>query len=174
VRAARRRCRASARRIERLNELGFDVAELDIQTTDGGHAIRMRAKVVEPGHHRRRLQELTGLNAEENQARRLLNDLDRYRAWQSSLAGRAVPDEVAAYRWLNEVYGPMLARIPVDYRSRLDDAEIFHQLLEHRWYVSERAGHDVPAETFVPSYVETVLARLPAPRLGETARDIPV
>lgn len=149
-------------RIARLNALGFDVEELETQPIEGGRRIRLRAKVVEPGHHRRRLQELTGLTAEENQARRLLNDLDRYRAWQSDLGGQAIPEEVAAFRWLQEIYRPMLERIPPEYRGRLDDAEIFHQLLEHRWYMSERRGQDVPAAEVVPSYVESVLAKLPA------------
>jgi hypothetical protein len=150
------------RRIARLNALGFDVEELETQPIEGGRRILLRAKVVEPGHHRRRLQELTGLTAEENQARRLLNDLDRYRAWQSGLEGQAIPEEVAAFRWLQEVYRPVLERIPSEYRRRLDDAEIFHQLLEHRWYMSESRGQDVPAAEVVPSYVESVLARLPA------------
>ena len=39
----------------------------------------MQTQVVEAGHHRRRLFELTGLDVQENQARRILNDLDTYR-----------------------------------------------------------------------------------------------
>src|SRR5690606_38286872 len=67
-------------RIQRLNELGFDVAELDIVTDVGGTQIRIQPKVVDAGHHSRRLLRLTGLDVEENQARRLLNDLDAFRA----------------------------------------------------------------------------------------------
>jgi hypothetical protein len=48
-------------RIKRLNQLGVDVGELDVQAIDAGHRLRMRVQVVEPGHHRRRLEELTGL-----------------------------------------------------------------------------------------------------------------
>src|SRR5512139_1772968 len=99
-------------RIKRLNELGFDVEELDIQTIEGGHKIRLRVQVVEPGHHRRRLEALTGLDVQENQARRLLNDLDHFRAWQGGLAGRAIPEREAAQRWLEEVYRPALEAIP--------------------------------------------------------------
>jgi Domain of unknown function (DUF4032)/Lipopolysaccharide kinase (Kdo/WaaP) family len=159
------------RRIQRLNALGFDVEELDIETIDAGHRIRMRAKVVEPGHHRRLLQSLTGLDVEENQARTLLNDLYRFRAWHAGIDGHPVSDEVAAYRWLNEVYRPTLERIDPELRRRLDDAEIFHQILEHRWYMSERAGHDMPLERVVPSYVEQVLAALPEPPVAEPPPD---
>jgi hypothetical protein len=151
------------RRIQRLNALGFDVEELDVETIDGGHRIRMRAKIVEPGHHRRLLQALTGLDVEENQARTLLNDLYRFRAWHGGQAGQPMAEEVAAYRWLNEVYRPTLDRIDPQLRRRLDDAEIFHQILEHRWYMSERAGQDMSLDLVVPSYVEQVLAGLPEP-----------
>lgn len=149
------------RRIRRLNELGFDVEELEIQAIDAGHRIRMRAKVVEPGHHRRLLQTLTGLNVQENQARRLLNDLYRFRAWQSGLVGHAISEEVSAYRWLVEVYHRTLEMIPAEPRNRLDDAEIFHQILEHRWYLSERSGCDTALADVVPSYVEQVLSKVP-------------
>ena len=43
-------------RIERLNELGFDVDELDIVTDWDGATARIQPKVVEAGHHNRRLQ----------------------------------------------------------------------------------------------------------------------
>ncbi|PMU45682.1 DUF4032 domain-containing protein, partial [Pseudomonas sp. GP01-A6] len=67
-------------RVRRLNALGFDVAELDIQTSPDGQRLRIQPKVVDAGHHQRRLLRLTGLDTEEFQARRLLNDLDTFRA----------------------------------------------------------------------------------------------
>lgn len=147
-------------KVRRLNDLGFDVEELSIETDDAGgrRLMRMRPRVVEPDHHRRRLQSLTGLSVEDNQARRLLNDLQRYRAWVSGSSGRELAEEVAAYRWLREVYHPTLDSIAPSERAKLDDAEIFHELLEHRWYLSEQAGHDVPMSDVIPSYVEGVLA----------------
>ena len=66
-------------RLHRLNELGFDVEEISLEATDGGYRLRLDPRVVEPGHHRHRLLRLTGLDAQENQARRLLNDIARYR-----------------------------------------------------------------------------------------------
>ena len=67
-------------RIERLNDLGFDVDELDIVTDFNGDRVRIQPKVVELGHHQRELQALTGLHVEDAQARRLLNDIAAYTA----------------------------------------------------------------------------------------------
>jgi hypothetical protein len=156
-------------RIKRVNDLGFDVEELDIETIEGGHKIRLRVQVVEPGHHRRRLEALTGLDVQENQARRLLNDLDHFRAWQSGIEQRPIPESEAAKRWLEELYRPTLASIPSDAAAKLDAAEIFHQLLEHRWYMSERLGRDLPLAEVVPSYVHEVLEKLPAPEVRAPA-----
>ena len=47
-------------RVRRLNALGFDVAELDITTDFAGSTIRIQPKVVDAGHHSRRLIRLTG------------------------------------------------------------------------------------------------------------------
>jgi hypothetical protein len=153
-------------RINRLNALGFDVQELDIEAIDGGHRIRLRVQVVEPGHHRRRLAALTGLDVQENQARRLLNDLDHFRAWQEGVEGRQIPEREAARRWMDEVYLPTLSSIPPEQARKLDPAEIFHQLLEHRWYMSERAGRDLPLQEVVPAYVAEVLDPLPPPAVA--------
>jgi hypothetical protein len=51
-----------------------------------------------------------------------------------------VSEVVAANRWLEEVYDPVIAAVPEDLSGRLPPAEIFHEVLEHRWYMSETAG----------------------------------
>src|SRR5690606_22467655 len=101
---------------------------------DGGAKVRIQPKVVDAGHHSRRLLRLTGLDAGENQARRLLNDLDAYRM----SSGRSLADEEeAAHEWLAKVFEPVVRAIPRDLRGKLEPAEMFHQLLEHRWYRSQ-------------------------------------
>ena len=57
------------RRIRRLNDLGFDVAEMQIAHSSNGDTVTFVPKVVDAGHHQRQLLRLTGLDAEENQAR---------------------------------------------------------------------------------------------------------
>ena len=96
-------------RIERLNDLGFDVDELDIVTDFDGDQLIIQPKVVELGHHRRELQALTGLNVEDAQARRLLNDIASYTANQD--LGRE-DRSLVANRWLDEVYTPLIAMVP--------------------------------------------------------------
>ncbi len=152
---------ALARRIERLNLLGFDVGEFSVAATDDGRRWRVSPKVVEAGHHARRLAHLTGLAADENQARRLLNDMEAFRIWLEHHDNRRVPEALVAYKWLTEVYEPTIAAIDPELRSRLADAEIYHQILEHRWFLSEQAGHDVGTEAAVADYTAQVLSNTP-------------
>jgi hypothetical protein len=70
---------------------------------------------------------------------------------------------VSAYRWFSEVYQPTLAAVPAKFRRRLDDAELFHQILEHRWYMSEREHREIDLAEVIPAYVEEVLKDLPEP-----------
>jgi hypothetical protein len=142
------------KRIRRLNELGFDVGELQLSVD--GQAYRVRPKVVDAGHHSRRLLRLTGLDAEENQARKLLNDLDTYRA-ETDLDD----EQQAAHRWLTEVFEPVVRAVPAGLRGKLEPSELFVQVIEHRWYMSERVGRDVGLAPAVNSYLADILAHKP-------------
>jgi hypothetical protein len=144
-------------RLRRLNELGFDVDELELVAGDDGYRLRLSPHVVEPGHHRRRLHSLTGLMAQENQARRLLNDLARFRAELDRAGGRPVPETVAVHRWLSEVFEPAVAAVPAELWGKRDAAEVFHEALEHRWFLSQQAGEDVGLTPAVRAYVDDVL-----------------
>jgi hypothetical protein len=151
-------------RLYRLNELGFDVGEIELVSTPEGTRLRFPTQVVEAGHHRRRLLELTGLWAQENQARRLLNDLAQYRAALEHKERRILSDSVAAHRWLMEVFEPTIAKVPPELVRRLPAAEIFHEILEHRWFLSESKGRDVGLDEATRSYIDTVLRFVPDER----------
>jgi hypothetical protein len=151
-------------RLHRLNELGFDVEEVELVTVDGGYRLRLPTRVVEAGHHRRRLLSLTGLDVGENQARRLLNDIARYRAELEAAEGRSLPDSVVGYRWRAEVFEPAVAAIPPELHAKRAPAELFHELLDHRWYRSEAAGHDVGMADAVASFSQQVLPEVPDER----------
>jgi Domain of unknown function (DUF4032) len=148
-------------RLRRLNELGFDVEEVKLVGDTSGQSLRLNPQVVEPGHHRRRLHTLTGLYVQENQARRLLNDLATFRATGERVG---TPESVVAYRWLTECFEPSIATIPVELRGKREPAELFHEILEHRWFLSEAARRDVGMPAAVASYVETVLRHRPDER----------
>jgi hypothetical protein len=141
-------------RVERLNDLGFDIEELAIRTNETGTQVRIQPKVVDAGHHSRRLLRLTGLDAQENQARRLLNDLDSYRA---AFQKQDLDEEVVAHEWAARVFEPVIRAIPKELKGKLEPAEMFHQLLDHRWYLSQNEGRDVPLAEAVSSYVDSVL-----------------
>ena len=70
---------------------------------------------------------------------------------------------MAAHRWLEEVYDPVVEAIPGRLRGRLAPPEIFHEILEHRWYMSEAAGRDVGTTAAARSYFDTVLPAVPQP-----------
>jgi len=151
-------------RLRRLNELGFDVEEIELLTVEGGYRLRLPTRVVEAGHHRRRLLTLTGLDVGENQARRLLNDLARFRAEMEHAEGRSLPDAVVGYRWRAEVFEPAVAAVPAELHAKREPAELFHELLNHRWYLSEAAGHDVGMAEAIASFMERVLPEVPDER----------
>jgi hypothetical protein len=148
-------------RIKRLHELGFDVARLEIHSVDGGSKLHFGTHVVEPGHHQRRLFRLTGLQVQENQARALLSDLARFRAKWIDGTGTEIPEDLAARRWMDEKFYGVLALVPPEQRRKLPDAELFHEINEHRWFLSEAQGQDVGRDTAVDSYVKNVLTFLP-------------
>jgi len=149
-------------RIQELNDLGFDVAEM-ISTTsthpsDSELRIIMRPKVVDAGHHARRLIRLTGLDVEENQARRLLNDLDQFRLEHNI----SVEDEqISAHMWVTVAFERVMSLIPKQLRGKLEPAQIYHEFLQHRWYMSEKAGFDVGRDVAATNYAETVLKNRP-------------
>ena len=107
---------------------------------------------------------LTGLDVQENQARRLLNDLASFRAHLEQVEGRSLPESFVAYRWLAEVFEPTIAAIPPELREKLEPAEVYHQVLEHRWFLSEESGRDVGMREAVRSYVDDVLKFQPDER----------
>ena len=141
-------------RVERLNDLGFDIEELSIAQVESGTQVRIQPKVVDAGHHSRRLLRLTGLDAGENQARRLLNDLDAYRATGDR---KDLDEEMVAHDWLARVFEPVIRSIPKELRNKLEPAEVFHQLLDHRWYLSQQQNRNVPLAEALSSYIDTVL-----------------
>src|SRR5260370_2053502 len=149
-------------RLRRLNELGFDADEVELISTGKGNKLRLKTRVAESGHDARQLLLRTGIGAGQNQARRLRNDMAGFRAWLEQKQGRPVSEVVAANRWLEEVYDPVIAAIPGDLRGRLPPAEIFHEVLEHRWYMSEAAGRDVGTMAAANAYFEPVLPAAPA------------
>jgi hypothetical protein len=144
------------RRITELRDLGFDANEVEV-VAGGDGQVRLRPTDVEEGHHRRRLTQLVGIEAHENQARRLLGDISTYAEWLGRSSQRAVPEAVAGYHWLVDRWEPV-AREAAKVGS-VEPAEFFHEVLDHCWFLSEQAGHDVGIEFAAADYLATILNR---------------
>jgi Domain of unknown function (DUF4032)/Lipopolysaccharide kinase (Kdo/WaaP) family len=157
-----------ARRLRRLNDLGFDADEVELVSSPEGTRLRVRTKVAESGQQSRELFRETGITADENQARRLRNDIASFRGYLEQKGHYPVSETVAAHRWLEEVYDPVVAAIPDGLHGRLSPPEIFHEILEHRWYLSEAAGADVGTTAAAQSYFATVLPDVPQPLADAT------
>ena len=127
-------------RLRRLHDLGFDVGEMEVLADEDGQRLRFVPRVVESGYHQERLFALTGLWAGENQARRLLDDIRGFGAELQARTGATPPENIVAVRWLDQRFEPIIGAIPPSLIGKLQAAEIFHQLLEHRWFESRAPG----------------------------------
>ena len=140
--------------IRNLNELGFDVGELNMITDANGTSVRVEPKVVDAGHHARRLLRLTGMDVQDNQARRMLNDMD---AWRAHTGLQDESEQLVAHNWLVNQYEPALAAVPKELRGKLDPGQLFHEMLDHRWYLAQAWERDVPLTEAAAHYVENEL-----------------
>ena len=140
--------------MRQLHDLGFAVEEVSVTIDGDTKMLSFQPKLVAAGYHTQRLRELTGLETEELQAKRLLASFDRYRARENS-TGMTVNE--MAKKWLTEVFEPIINRVPADMRGRVERAQMFHEILENRWYLSEKVGHDVGLEEATDNYCTEVL-----------------
>ena len=147
---------AVERAMRQLHDLGFTVEEVSVSMEEGEGAGKLvfQPKLVASGYHKNRLRELMGLETEELQAKRLLASFDRYRGREKS-PKRPVAE--SARGWLTEVFIPTINLIPAELAGRIEQAQFFHETLEHRWYLSEKAGHDVGLEFAAKSFISEVL-----------------
>ena len=130
--------------VRRLNDLGFAVDEVSLQpVTEDPSQLRIHVAVGDRRYHAQRLQELTGLDVGEGQARILLGDLRAYQAQLCREAGQDVDESTAARLWVIEVVTPSehLAHAALNHSGTAFQA--YCDLLEVRWLLSEKAGRDV-------------------------------
>jgi hypothetical protein len=146
--------RAVERAMRQLHDLGFAVEEVSIAIDGDNKVLKFQPKLVAAGYHTNRLRELMWLETEELQAKRILASFDRYRARESNLSTNV--NEVA-FKWLTEIFNPIVNSVPAEHLGRVEPAQLFHEVLEHRWYLSEAAGHDVGLDLACKTYISEVL-----------------
>ena len=141
-------------RVRALNALGFWVDEIELVPTGDGSQLRMRTIVADRNYHSRHVHSLTGIVATDVQAKQILNDVTEYKATLSRDLNRSVPMSNAAYRWLDEVYHPAIQQLAPLTDQHTDMPELYCQVLEHKWFLSEQAKQDVGIEKAIASYIE--------------------
>ena len=145
---------AVERAMRSLQDIGFAVEEVDIQLAGDKSTVTFIPKLVAPNYHSQRLIELMGLETEELQAKRILASFDRFRSRELE---KTPKKEEAAKRWLDEVFYKVINAVPTAMRGRVEDAQLFHEVLEHRWYLGEKAGRDLGLEFATNEYISKVL-----------------
>jgi hypothetical protein len=145
---------AVERAMRSLQDIGFAVEEVDLQLAGDNSTLTFTPKLVAPNYHSLRLKDLMGLETEEFQAKRILASFDRFRSREIS---RTPDKSEAAQRWLDEVFYKVVKSVPSHLEGRVEDAQLFHEVLEHRWYLGEKAGGDVGLENATRDYIDSVL-----------------
>lgn len=140
-------------RIRALNALGFSVGEVELVATGERNRLRMRTIVTDRDYHRHQLHTLTGLVAGDRQAERMLNEIHEIKATLSREHTNEVPLSVAAYRWMRERWEPALERLAPLVSATGDAPEVYCQVLEHKWFLSEREHHDVGLERALEDFL---------------------
>lgn len=141
-------------RIRALNDLGFSVGDVELAAVNGGDQLRLRVLVTDRNFHRDQLYNLTGLDVEERQARKLVNEIQELKATLSRNKNRSTPMSVAAFHWLETFYLPTVESLSPLVDVHTPPAELYCQVLEHKWYLSERAQHDVGHQAAVEDYLK--------------------
>ena len=143
-------------RIRALNNLGFSVRDFEMQPAENGSKLRFRVFVTDRNFHRDQLLSLTGIEAEEMQARQMMNEIQEIKATLSQLNNRAMFLSAAAYYWLENVFRPVAARLKPLVGESDSLPELYCQVLEHKWFLSERMQHDVGHQAAVEDYLRNI------------------
>lgn len=142
-------------RIRALNELGFSVGEISLETTENGERMRLQAVITDRNFHRNQLYGLTGLQAEERQARKMMNEIQELKATLTQSNNRSTPLSVAAYHWLKRIYQPVMEKVILLVDQQTAPTELYCQVLEHKWFLSEKARRDVGHQAAVEDYLRS-------------------
>lgn len=153
-------------RIRALNELGFSVGEVDLIAAGDGEHLKMRTIVTDRDYHSQKLHSLTGIDAGERKAALLLSEIKEMKAVLSSRLNRSVPLSVSAYRWLEERYFPTTQQLQPLLPKTGDLSELYCEVLEHKWYMSERAQRDIGLEAAIEDYLARFREDSEPPRLA--------
>jgi hypothetical protein len=144
---------AVERAMRELHDLGFAVEEVQVSLDNETHMLSFQPRLVAAGYHTAKLKNRFGLDAQELQAKRILASFDR---WYARQPNKNSKDEMAK-EWLDTVFFKILDLIPDELQGRVEKAQMFHEILENRWYMTEKAGFDVGLDAAAKAYINEVL-----------------
>lgn len=135
-------------RINRLNELGFEVGEVTLLPDEsGGNRVRMHVNVGGRNYHSARLFRLARIEAAEHQARQILSDLHYHSAREPFASAES--RDLMAMMWRVQIFEPLLQRIRSDVPDR-EPVQGYTDFLHHRFMMSSMQGRDIgSAEAYV-------------------------
>lgn len=142
--------------IQAINSLGFSIGEVIVESVDDGNKISYQVVVTDRNFHRDQLLGLTGIEAEEMQARTMMNEIQELKASLSNINNRSTPVSIAGYNWLHDYYQPVMKDLQRLIDRSGDPAELYCQVLEHKWYLSEAAQHDVGHRAAAEDYLQNI------------------
>lgn len=137
-------------RVERINQLGFDVEEVDLlPSIDDTSEMLIKVKVGGRSFHSNRLKALTGIDALEFQARAILADVHYFGG-----EGDATAKATNAIRWRVNHFEPMIARLNA-LADLADPIQAFCDILNHRYQLAAAQKRDVTTEEALEDWLAT-------------------
>ena len=143
-------------RVRALNDLGFSVGDIELEKTSKGNQLKLHIVVTDRNFHSRKLYNLTGVEAEELQAQKMMNEIQEIRAVRSHEANQNLPLAEVASFWLENIYQPVVDRLSDVRDQHTTLTELYCQILEHKWYLSEQAYHDVGHFAAVDDFINWI------------------
>ncbi len=146
-------------RVRALNSLGFSVRDVELKNEEQGNRLKFRIFVSDRNFHRNQLIDVTGLYAEEHQAQQIMNEIYELKANMANAGNPDITLQAVAYYWLEHLYQLVIDQLkplidnPSFPKINADPIEIYCQVLEHKWYMSEQAQHDVGHLAAAEDYV---------------------
>lgn len=129
-------------KVRRLNELGFEVADLEFGPTPGGEKLVAKIRLAVGGrtYHSRQLRQLANVEATEHSARRILADLQHHIA--ASGDGSATGKSIAAIGWRTNSFEPLIERLAADFPGE-SAVNRYADFLHHRYLMATDEGRDL-------------------------------
>jgi hypothetical protein len=159
-------------RVRRLNDLGFEVDDINVEPAPDRGQIRLGVRIADRHFHTNRLQALTGVEASEHQARQILSDLNYYEMKKAAAGPKrtAAGKALLAARWRVDEFEPWLKRLVAHLPRGADPVQAYTDVLHHRYMLSVGAGCDVGTEAAFQHWLSEGRPGYPLPAAPEAVQ----